>query len=86
MKSGKMGDAQSAVRRGTAPHEASMSFGHQVRSYVLQPYTLAKDLRTGVEIADVHRVLDGDLDAFMEAELERRHLAPPTNRNAVKLD
>ncbi len=43
--------------------------GGQVRSYIMQPYTLAKDLRTGVETSDVEAVLDGDIDEFLKASL-----------------
>jgi peptide chain release factor 2 len=46
-----------------------VNFGSQIRSYVLAPYTLVKDLRTGYETGDVQRVLDGDLDPFVRAYL-----------------
>lgn len=48
------------------------AWGNQIRSYVLAPYQLVKDLRTQVESGNVEAVLDGDLDQFMEAELRRR--------------
>ena len=46
-----------------------IEFGSQIRSYVLQPYRMIKDHRTGVEVGDVDRVLDGDLDPFIRAFL-----------------
>ncbi len=49
-----------------------VSWGSQIRSYVLQPYTLVKDHRTNREVGDVQRVLDGDLDELVRAELLRR--------------
>ena len=52
--------------------KTDIGWGHQIRSYVLQPYQLVKDLRTGVTSPSPDRVLDGDLDEFMEAELARR--------------
>jgi len=49
--------------------KSEIGWGHQIRSYVLQPYQMVKDLRTGVETSDTQGVLDGDLDAFMSAAL-----------------
>jgi peptide chain release factor 2 len=49
-----------------------VGWGSQIRSYVLQPYTMVKDHRTNHEMGDAQRVLDGDLDGFVRAELLRR--------------
>ena len=49
--------------------KSDIGWGHQIRSYVLQPYQLVKDLRTGVESRDPEDVLDGNLDTFMGAAL-----------------
>ena len=49
-----------------------IEFGSQIRSYVLHPYQLVKDHRTDLEITDVNRVLDGDLDPLIEAYLKQR--------------
>ncbi len=49
-----------------------IAFGSQIRSYVFQPYTLVKDLRTDVETSDVTGVMDGDIDIFVDAWLRRR--------------
>ena len=57
-----------------AEHDSKtdIGWGHQIRSYVLQPYQMVKDLRTGVETSNTGAVLDGDLDPFMEAALAHR--------------
>ena len=52
--------------------KTDIGWGHQIRSYVLQPYQLVKDLRTGVERTSPSDVLNGDLDGFMEAALAQR--------------
>jgi peptide chain release factor 2 len=52
--------------------KTDIGWGHQIRSYVLAPYQLVKDLRTGVETGNPDAVLDGDLDAFMAASLAAR--------------
>ena len=53
-------------------NKSDIGWGHQIRSYVLQPYQLVKDLRTGVETSDTSGVLDGKLDDFMAAALSAR--------------
>ncbi len=50
--------------------KGEIAWGHQIRSYVLQPYTLVKDHRTNLEVGNVAKVLEGDLDAFIEAYLK----------------
>lgn len=58
--------------KATEDAKTDIGWGHQIRSYVLQPYQMVKDLRTNVESPDPDRVLDGDLDAFMAASLAQR--------------
>ncbi|MGB1405256.1 MAG: peptide chain release factor 2 [Parvibaculales bacterium] len=55
-----------------ADQKTEIGWGHQIRSYVLQPYQMVKDLRTGVESGNPSAVLDGALDNFMEAALAQR--------------
>ena len=49
--------------------QVNVEFGHQIRSYVFQPYQLVKDLRTQVETPQINDVMQGDLDKFVEAEI-----------------
>ncbi len=56
----------------TEATKSEIGWGHQIRSYVLQPYQMVKDLRTGVETSDSAGVLNGDLDRFMAAALAAR--------------
>jgi peptide chain release factor 2 len=61
-----------AEANATAASKTDIGWGHQIRSYVLQPYQLVKDLRTGVTSTAPGDVLDGDLDRFMAAALSQR--------------
>jgi peptide chain release factor 2 len=65
----KRREAQAAAEKAA---KTDIGWGHQIRSYVLQPYQLVKDLRTGVQTSNTAAVLDGDLDAFMAATLAQR--------------
>lgn len=60
-----------------ADSKTEIGWGRQIRSYVLQPYQMVKDLRTGVETSDTAGVLDGDLEAFLQASLSHK-LGPET--------
>jgi len=67
-------ELQKREEASQAEHNAKtdIGWGHQIRSYVLQPYQMVKDLRTNVETSNTQGVLDGDLDRFMEAALAQR--------------
>jgi peptide chain release factor 2 len=55
-----------------AASKTEIGWGHQIRSYVMQPYQLVKDLRTGTQSSDPQSVLDGNIDAFIESALAQR--------------
>lgn len=57
---------------GTWNSQTDIGWGHQIRSYVLQPYKMIKDLRTEVETSDTKAVLDGDIDVFLVAYLSQK--------------
>ncbi len=61
-----------AAQQALEDQKTDIGWGHQIRSYVLQPYQMVKDLRTDVETSDTQGVLDGDIDAFMGAALAQR--------------
>jgi len=61
-----------AVTAAQEDAKTDIGWGHQIRNYVLAPYQLVKDLRTGTETSNPGAVLDGDLDAFMAAALAAR--------------
>jgi peptide chain release factor 2 len=58
--------------QAAAASKSDIGWGHQIRSYVLHPYQMVKDVRTGVERGNAQRVLDGDIDIFLEAALSQR--------------
>jgi peptide chain release factor 2 len=61
-----------AAQQAIEDQKTDIGWGHQIRSYVLQPYQMVKDLRTNVETSDTDGVLDGDLDRFMAASLAQK--------------
>ena len=69
-------DKKKADSQAIEDSKMDIAFGSQIRSYVLQPYRLVKDTRTKIEVGDVDRVLDGDLEPFMKAYLQARARHP----------
>jgi len=65
-------DKKKAITKKVEDSKLDIGFGSQIRSYVLQPYRMAKDLRTRVEVGDVDKVLDGDLEPFIRGYLRLR--------------
>jgi peptide chain release factor 2 len=61
-----------AANQNTYDNQSDIGWGHQIRSYVLQPYQMIKDMRTGVEVGNAGAVLDGDIDPFLESYLQQQ--------------
>ena len=70
LKSQKLKEQQDKINSIKSDH-SGIEFGSQIRSYVLHPYSLIKDHRTNVETSNVDKVLDGNLDLFIETSLKR---------------
>ena len=64
-------DKQLAARAALDATKSDVSFGSQIRSYVFQPYTMVNDHRTELKLTDVHKVMDGAIDPFIEAYLKQ---------------
>jgi peptide chain release factor 2 len=75
-------EKQAAAKAKLDATKSDNSFGSQIRSYVFQPYTMVNDHRTELKIPDVHRVMDGDIDEFIEAFLKRFGAGAPAGETA----
>jgi peptide chain release factor 2 len=72
-------EKKKAITKKLEDSKLDINFGSQIRSYVLHPYRMIKDHRTKLEVGDVDRVLNGDLNPFIRAYLlARRSGSPPT--------
>jgi peptide chain release factor 2 len=65
-------EAREAKKAEVDKQKTDIAWGNQIRSYVFQPYTMVNDHRTDLKVSDVHKVMDGDLDPFIEAFLKRQ--------------
>ncbi len=63
-------ERQEKERQGIRQEKVSIEWGSQIRSYVMHPYQMVKDHRTGIETSQIDKVLDGDLEEFVEAEIK----------------
>ncbi|MDA2945821.1 MAG: peptide chain release factor 2, partial [Actinomycetota bacterium] len=72
MVAAKIEEEHQAERDAIGGKQAQVGWGSQIRSYVMQPYQMVKDLRTEVESSNVAAVFEGDLDQFMEGYLRWR--------------
>ena len=68
-------EKQAAVKAKMDASKQDVSFGSQIRSYVFQPYTMVNDHRTELKLTDVHKVMDGAIDPFIEAYLKQQGAA-----------
>ena len=64
-------EEQEQEMKGIKGEQANIEFGSQIRSYVMHPYSMVKDHRTNVETSNVSKVLDGDIDMFIESNLKK---------------
>jgi peptide chain release factor 2 len=65
-------EKREAASAAIEAQKTDIAWGHQIRSYVLQPYQMVKDVRTGAETSQAAKVLDGDIDLFLQASLASR--------------
>ena len=64
-------EEQEKEQQGIKGEQSNIDFGSQIRSYVMHPYSMVKDHRTNVETSNVDKVLDGDIDLFIESNLKK---------------